>query len=326
MKRRQFITLLGGAAAAWPLAARAQQRAMPVVGYLTPSSPESGASTAAAFRKGLSEAGFVEGRNVSIEYRWARDQLDQLPELAADLVRHQVSIIATPVASGALAAKAATTTIPIVFYSGPDPVQIGLVSTLNRPGGNLTGVASMNSELTAKRLQLLQDLLPEATRFAVLNRSGEAIAESRAAEQRAAAAAIGRQLDVLNVATNREIEAALASLAQKRVDGLLVSNNILFLDRRVLLATLAVHHRVPTIYAWRESVEAGGLMSYGTSLSDQYRQTGFYVGRILKGEKPADLPVMQPTKFELVINVQTARLLGIAVSPTMLALADEVIE
>ena len=268
----------------------------------------------------------MEGRNVSIEYRWAHDDLNRLPELAADLVRRKVSVIATPVASGALAAKAATTTIPIIFYSGPDPVQIGLVSSLNRPGANLTGVGSMNSELTVKRLQFLQDVLPGAMRFAVLNRSGEAFAEFRTTELQTAAAAIGGQLDVLNVSTDGQIEAALASLAQKRVDGLVVSNNILFLESRVQLATLAVRHRLPTIYAWREFAEAGGLMSYGTNLLDQYRQTGVYAGRVLKGEKPADLPVLQPTKFELVINLNTAKVLGLTVPETLLATADDVIQ
>jgi putative ABC transport system substrate-binding protein len=325
IRRREFIAGLGSAAA-WPAAARAQQPAKPVVGYLSPSSPEPSAPIVAAFRKGLSEAGFVEGRDVSIEYRWADDQLDRLPDLAADLVRRQVSVIATPVASGALAAKAATTRIPIVFYSGPDPVQIGLVDSLSRPGGNLTGVGSMNSELTAKRLQLLRELLPDATRFAVLIRAGEAFAQSRAREVQSLSAAISQQIDVLNVGTNREIEAALARLAEKRVDGLLISNNILFLDRRVQLATLAVHYRLPTIYAWRESAEAGGLISYGTILANEYKQTGIYVGRILNGERPADLPVQQPIKFELIINLKTAKALGLAVPETLLVTADEVIE
>ena len=279
-----------------------------------------------AFRAGLSDVGFVEGRNVTIEYRWAHDELSRLPELAADLVRRQVSVIATPVASGALAAKGATTTIPIVFYSGPDPVEIGLVSSLNRPNGNLTGVGSMNSELTAKRLRLLQELLPGATRFAALNRSNEAFADFRGREWKSLSAAIGQQLDVINVGSDREIEAAFASLAKKQVDGLLVSNNILFLAHRLQLASLELSHRLPTVYAWRECPEVGGLISYGTRIPDLYRQTGIYVGRILKGAKPGDLPVAEPIKFELVINLKTAKALGVTIPETLLATADEVIQ
>lgn len=325
MRRREFIAGLGGVAA-WPLATYAQQLVPPVIGFLSPSSPEAGASIVTAFLKGLSDAGFIEGRNVSIEYRWAHDELARLPELAADLVRRQVSVIATPVASGALAAKAATTTIPIVFYSGPDPVEIGLVSSLNRPNGNLTGVGSMNSELTIKRLKLLQELLPTAMRFAILNRAGERFADARARDFQALSAAIGQPIDVFSVDTNAEIEDAFGILAKKSVEGLLVSNNILFLARRDRLAALAARHRVPTIYAWRESVEAGGLISYGTNIPDLYVQIGIYVGRVLRGEKPADLPVMEPTKFELVVNLRAAKSLGLTIPETLLATADQVIE
>ena len=267
-----------------------------------------------------------EAGSVQEEYRWADDHLDRLPQLAADLVRRAVSLIATPVASGALAAKAATTKIPIVFYSGPDPVEIGLVTSLNRPNGNLTGVGSMNSELTAKRLKLLQGLRPGSVRFAVLNRPSEAFAGYRARELQSLAAVVGQSLSVLNVDTGEEIEAAFDTLAHNPVDGLLVSNNILFLARRVQLAVLAASHRVPTIYAWRESVEAGGLISYGTRILDLYVQTGIYAGRILNGEKPADLPVMEPNRFELVINLNAANALGLTIPETLLATADEVIE
>ena len=325
MRRREFITLRGGAAA-WPLAARAQQPVMPVIGYLDAGAPETSARLAAAFRKGLAEAGYAEGRNVAIEYRWARNEYDRLPEMAADLVRRQVIVIAamggTPTA---LAAKAATTTIPIVFGFGGDPVQTGLVAILNRPGGNITGVVTMNVELAAKRLGLLHELLPGATRFAVLVNASNSAAASLTRDALAAAAPAGWQIEFLAVSTNRDLSAAFASFA-KRVDAVMVAPELLFVSRRVQLLTLAARHAVPIIYPSREFAEAGGLMSYGSSFTDMHRQVGIYAGRILKGEKPADLPVMQPTTFEFVINLQTAQALGIDVPPTLLARADEVIE
>jgi len=325
-RRREFITLLGGGAAAWPIAARGQQAAMPVIGYLSVTAPEASQPFIAALRKGLSETGYVEGRNVAIEYRWAHNEHDRLPELAADLVRRQVAVIATSSTPAALAAKAATTTIPIVFSGGADPVQSGLVASLNRPGGNVTGLSSMNTDLIGKRLGILHELLPVAARFAVLVDPNAANAESTITDAQAAAAAIGRQIEVLTASSNREIDAAFASLVQKRIEVLLVSPHTLFFNRRVQLVTLGVRHAAPAIYPTREFVEAGGLMSYGSSVPDIQRQVGIYVGRILKGEKPADLPVVRPTKFELVINLQTARLLGIEVPATLLAIADEVIE
>ena len=325
MKRREFITFVGGVTA-WPLTTRAQQAAMQVVGYLSLGVPEADTRRVAAFRKGLSDGGYVEGRNVAIEYRWALNDTDRLSELAADLVRRRVAVVATPGIAAALAAKAATKTIPIVFQGAADPVQIGLVASLNRPAGNITGVNSMNVELAAKRLGLLHALLPGASRFAVLVNPNIPVAESLIADARAAASTIGREIEVLTASTNREIDAAFASLAQKRVDALLISPQTLFDDRRVQLATLAVRYAVPSIYAGRDWVEAGGLMSYGTNYMDQLRQVGIYTGRILKGEKPADLPVVQAVKFEFVINLQTARTLGLAVPPTLLAQADELIE
>src|SRR5215471_7573411 len=304
MKRREFITLLGGAAAALPLSARAQQPAMPVVGYLGNVSPDATAYLVAAFRKGLSETGHVEGQNVAIEFRWTHNDDNRLPELAADLVRRRVAVIAAPGSVGAaLAAKAATATIPIVF-SGGEPVQSGLVASLSRPGGNVTGINSMNSELTAKRLGLLHELLPRAARFAVLVNANNPTYEAMIVDARAAAAAIGRQLEILTVSTNGEIDAAFASLKQKQVEALLVAPDPLFISRRVQLQSLAMRHAVPAIFSLREFAEAGGLMSYGSSAIDLFRQTGVYVGRVLKGEKPADMPVLQPTKFEFVINMQ----------------------
>jgi len=326
MKRRTFIAGLGGAAA-WPLVARAQQPVMPVVGYLYVGSPEPGEPTLVAFRKGLSETGYVEGRNVRIEYRWADGQYDRLPMLAADLVRRQVAVIAAVSTSGpGLAAKAATSTIPIVFQTGGDPVQDGLVASLNQVGGNITGISSMNAELTAKRLGLLHELIPGAARFAVLVNPNSTFAQSIISSVQAAASGVGRPIEVLTASTNREIDTAFASLVQKRVDAVLVSPDGLFYDRRVQLATLATHHKMPAIYAHREIAAAGGLMSYGADVADSYRQVGVYTGTILKGAKPADLPVVQSTKFEFVINLQAARLLGIDVPPTLLATADEVIE
>jgi putative ABC transport system substrate-binding protein len=325
LRRRDFIAGLGGAAA-WPLAARAQA-AVPVIGYLNQGAPETSANHVAAFRKGLSETGFVEGRNVTVEYRWAHNEYDRLPELAADLVRLRVAVIAAMGgAAAARAAKAATTTIPIVFRTGLDAVQSGLVASLNRPGGNLTGVGSMSPELATKRLGLLHDLLPRAARFAVLVDPNAVSAETVTRELRAAAAAITQQVEVLHASNNREINSAFVSLVQKRADALLVAPNNLFANRLAQLVVLAAHHRVPAIYFGREFVEAGGLMSYGHNEPDQVRQAGIYTGRILKGEKPADLPVIRPTKFEFAINLQTAGLLGIDFPPTLLAIADVVIE
>ena len=327
MRRRQFISLLGSAAAAWPLAARAQQAALPVVGFVYPSVPELSAGIVAAFRKGLNETGFVEGRNVTIEFRFGYNDIAQLPKLAADLVDRRVAVIATPGSTpSALAAKAATATIPIVFGIGPDPVEIGLVASLNRPGGNITGITSMNAELGAKRLGLLHELLPSAVRFAVLVNPNNRNAEPLTRDAQATTSAIGRQIEIFSASSAREIDAAFVSLLQKRADALLVSPDPLFDSRRVQLVTLATHHRLPTIYSFRENVEIGGLASYGSSAAERDRQVGIYAGRILKGEKPADLPVIRADKFEFVINLQTARVLGLDVSPTLLALAHEVIE
>jgi putative ABC transport system substrate-binding protein len=330
MRRRAFITLLGGAAVAWPLAARAQQRALPVIGYLNAGSPEANRDGLPAFRKGLSETGYVEGQNVAIEYRWAEGHYDRLPDLANDLVRRRVAVIVTPLSAAAtFAAKAATSTIPIVFSTGIDPVQAGLVLTLNRPGGNVTGFVTMNNEIGPKRLQLLHELIPAAARFAVLvNPATPLVTEPVIKDLQAAASAIGRPIEILAAGTNRDIDAAFANLVQKRVDALLVGPDLFFSTRRAQILTLAARHAVPTIYAGREVAEAGGLMSYGPNLSesDPYRYAGIYTGRVLKGEKPADLPVARPTKFEFVINLQTARILGIDVPATLLAQADEVIE
>jgi putative ABC transport system substrate-binding protein len=325
MRRREFITLLGGAAA-WPLAARAQQPGMPVIGYLHVGVPEPNAFMVAALREGLSESGFVEGRNVTIEPRFAQNDFRRLPELAADLVRRRVAVIATQGAAAALAAKAATTTIPIVFGTDSDPVPIGLVASLNRPGGNVTGVSSMGVEIGSKRIGIMRELRPRAARFAVLVNPGASSAEAVTKDAQATASAIGMQIDIVHASTNREIDAAFATLVQQQTDAVVVGNFTLFLNRMTQILTLAARHAVPAIYGERRFAEAGGLMSYGTSLPDLYRQIGIYTGRILKGEKPADLPVVQPTKFEFVINLQTARTLGIDVPPTLLALADEVIE
>jgi putative ABC transport system substrate-binding protein len=327
VKRRDFITLLGGAAATWPLAARAQQPAMPVVGFLHQGSPEPYAKFTAAFRKGLAEIGYVEGRNVVLEYRWANGESYRLPELAADLVSRQVSVIVTPGSSAAtLAAKAATTTIPIVFMSGADPVQTGVVTSLNQPGGNITGVGSMNVGLGAKQLGLLHELLPRAARFALLVNPGNVQSQSVIAEVQTAASTIGAQVEIHTVTTNRDINAAFAGVVEKRSDGLLISPDPLFTNRLVQLATLAARHAMPTIYALREFADAGGLMTYGSNFTDMFRQTGNYTGRVLKGEKPAELPILQATKFEFVINMQTAAALGFEIPPTLLARADEVIE
>jgi putative ABC transport system substrate-binding protein len=325
--RRELIAALGGTAAAWPLAARAQQPAMPVIGYLHSDSPQPVARLLAAFREGLGETGYAEGQNVAIEYRWAHNDLSRLPDLVADLVRRGVAVIAAPGSSAAaLAAKAATTTIPIVFSIGLDPVQLGLVTSLNRPGGNITGVNSMSNELLPKRLGLLQELLPAATRFAVLVNPKNPTTESLKKDVQAAAAAMGWQIEILTAGSDTDIDAAFVSLVQRRADALLVHPDNLFINRRVQLVILAARHAVPTIYPFRTDAEAGGLMSYGISLADAHRQAGVYTGRILKGARPAELPVVQPTKFELVINFKTANALGLEVPPMLLARADEVIE
>jgi putative tryptophan/tyrosine transport system substrate-binding protein len=326
VKRREFITLLVGVTS-WPLAARAQQPAMPDVGYLYAGAPEASAYLVAAFRKGLSKTGYVEGQNVAIEYSWTHNEFDRLPALAADLVRRQVTVIAAPgSAAAAVAAKAATATIPVVFSGGADPVQAGLVASLNRPGGNVTGVTTMNAEAGTKRLGLLHELLPHAVRFAVLVNPINSLTEPFVTDLRAAAAVFGAQIDVFNCSTIGEINTAFVSLAQRQTDALVVGVDTLFLNRRVQVATLAAHHRLPAIYTLREQTEVGGLMSYGSSFTDLFRQTGIYVGRVLKGEKPADLPVLRASKFEFVINLQTAKTLGLDVPPTLLARADEVIE
>jgi putative tryptophan/tyrosine transport system substrate-binding protein len=328
MRRREFITLLSGAAAAWPPAARAQQPALPVIGFLHIASSDASADRLRAFRQGLKEAGFAERENVAIEYRWAENQTDRLPELAAELVRRKVAVIATTGGPAvALAAKTATTTIPIVFTTAGDPVAQGLVANLNRPDANVTGVSFLVATLAAKQLGLLQELLPGAARIAVLvDPNNTLLTEAFIPNVRAAASAIRKQIDVLYASTGRDIDTVFESLAQKPVDALLVGPGAFFFNRRVQLVTLATRHAVPTIYGVREFVEAGGLMSYGTSLIDAYRQAGGYTGRILKGEKPADLPVMQSTKFEFVINLNTARAFGLTFPPGLLAIADEVIE
>ena len=327
MRRREFITLVGGAAAAWPLAARAQQPAMPVVAFVS-GGGAADAPLAASFRKGLSEAGYVERQNVTLEYHWLEGQFDRLPALMADLVRRRIAAIATPAGNlAALAAKAATTAIPIVFGVGEDPVKLGLVASLARPGGNATGINFFNLEVSAKRLGLLHDLVPKAVRIAVLvNPANAPTTETALRDIPEAAHAIGLQIQILNASTNREIEAAFATLVRDRADALFVAADIFFVSRRVQFATLATRYGIPAAYPAREVVEAGGLMSYGTDRADMYRQVGAYTGQILKGAKPADLPVMQSTKFEFVINLQTARALGLEIPPALLARADEVIE
>jgi putative ABC transport system substrate-binding protein len=327
-RRREFIALLGGTAAAWPLAARAQQPGMPVVGFLNLVSPDAYADRLRAFRRGLKDIGYVEGENVTIEYRWAENQVDRLPELAAELVRRRVAVItAAGGPAAAFAARAATTTIPIVFSTAEDPVRLGLVASLARPGGNLTGINILIGELAAKRLELLRELLPATNRAAVFfNPTDAASGATELRDVEVAARALGLQIRIFNAGTAREIDAAFASLVNDRPDVLFVTSQPFFTSRRFQLALQAARHSIPATYGVRENAEVGGLMSYGTSLLDGWRQIGAYTGRVLMGAKPADLPVVQASKFELVINMQAARMLGLDVPPMLLARADEVIE
>jgi putative ABC transport system substrate-binding protein len=327
MQRREFIAGLGSAAA-WPVVARAQQPTNPVVGFVSTGSADTAAGYVAAFRKGLGETGYVEGQNVTVEYNWLEDQFDRLPALMADLVRRRVAVIATPLSTAAsLAAKAATATIPIVFGVGADPVKVGLVASLARPGGNATGATNFSGDVVAKRLEFLHKLVPKAVRVAVLvNPSNGPGAEFGLQGVQEAARAIGLQINVLNASTSREIDAAFAALTRERPDALFVAPDFFFTSRRVQLANLAARDRIPTAYSAREIAEVGGLMSYGTNIADVFHQVGVYTGKILHGAKPEDLPVVQPTKFEFVINLQTAKLLGIEVPETLLATADEVIQ
>ena len=326
MKRREFITLLGGAAA-WPLAAQAQQRGLPVIGFLGAPSAAPYARYVAAVHQGLKEVGYVEHQNVAMEYRWADSQYDRLPALAADLVSRRVAVIVPIGGSPAvLAAKAATWTIPIVFNLGADPIELGLVTNLSRPGGNITGIAMMALEIETKQLQLLHELAPTSTSIAILLNPSSGQAQPQEREAQEAARVLGLQVLVLKASTEREIEQAFAALVRERAGALLVGADTFFVSQATLFVVLTARHSIPTIYPFRPYVDAGGLMSYGASLLDSYRQTGVYAGRVLKAEKPADLPIVQPTNFELVINLKTARAVGIAIPPTLLARADEVIE
>jgi ABC-type uncharacterized transport system substrate-binding protein len=327
MRRREFITVLGGTAAAWPLAARAQQPAMPVIGYLSSQSADTQTDLLRGFRHGLRETGYVEGENVAVDYRWADNEADRLPALAAELVRRQVAVIAASGGPASESAAKATTTIPIVFMVAEDPVRLGLVTSLSRPGGNATGVNFFSAELAAKRLEVLRELVPTATRVALLLNPAEAtIAASNLRDVETAARAMALQVQVFNASTSGEIDVAFTTLGRERPHALLISSGPFFTRRRVQLAHLATHYRMPAIHGSRFYPEVGGLISYGTSVPDAQRQAGVYVSRILKGAKPADLPVVQSSRFELVINAQTAKLLGLEVPPTLLARADEVIE
>jgi putative tryptophan/tyrosine transport system substrate-binding protein len=328
VRRREFITLLGGTAAAWPVAARAQQPAMPVIGLLSSQSPDGLGDRLRGFHSGLKDTGYVEGESVAIEYRWADNQIDRLPALAAELVRRRVAVIVTTGGPApAFAAKVATTTIPIVFAVPEDPTRLGLVSSLARPGGNLTGVNFFATELTAKRLELLRELVPAATRVAVLvNPANAADAGPQLRDVEPAARAMGLQIQVLNASTSREIDAVFATFVRERPDALFVGGDPFFTSRRVQLATLVARYAIPATFSSRDIAEAGGLMSYGANIPYAWRQAGIYAGRILKGAKPADLPVVQSSRFDLVINHQTARLLGLTVPPTLIVTADEVIE
>jgi putative tryptophan/tyrosine transport system substrate-binding protein len=327
MQRREFITLFGGAAAGWPLAARAQQPAMPVIGYLNAGAKDLTNFLFAAFHQGLSETGFVEGRNVAIEYRWAEGHYDRLPALAADLVRARVAVIAaTGSPAAGLAAKTATTSIPIVFSSGSDPVKLGLVNSLSRPDGNLTGVNLYSAELITKQLDLLHELLPQAGNVAVLLNPAAPYAILEAEDARAAVRAHGQKLEIMQASTQRDIDASFAAIVQKRIDAVLIATDRLFAQNSDQIVTLSARYAVPVMHYLREYVAAGGLISYGTSFTEGYRQVGVYTGRILKGAKPGDLPVVQPTKFDLVINLKTAKALGLTVPPQLLGRADEIIE
>ena len=327
MRRRDFITLLGGAAAAWPRMTRAQQPTMPVVGFLHTGSPAEFAHVVAAFKEGLNEAGYADGKNIAIEYRWARGEYDRLPELAADLVRRQVAVIAAVGGTTtALTAKAATAMVPIVFAIGADPVEAGLVASLNRPDSNLTGMSIFSNVLNAKRQELMRELVPTAALVAMLVNPTGATTQSELRDVQAAADKIGQQVRVFNASTNREIDAAIATIVEQRIAGLLVQGEPFFTNRRDQLVLLTTRHAIPTIFAWREFPAAGGLMSYGTILTAAYREVGVYTGRILKGAKPADLPVQQATAFELVINLRAAKALGLTIPTAILLRANEVIE
>jgi len=326
MRRREFVTLLGGAAA-WPLAARAQQAAMPVIGFLDPKSASASAHYVSAFRQGLKEGGYVEGQNIAIEFRWAEGRNDQLSTMAADLVRRQVAVIAAISPSAALAAKSATTAIPVVFQSGSDPVEMGLVASLNRPGGTVTGIARLATELAPKLLELLHEAAPNADNIAFLMNPASFNAEVKTREAQAAAHSLGlKQLLVLTAGTATEIDSAFVTMAERRANALLIGQDVFFNNQVEQLAAMALRNKVPAIYSLREFAAAGGLMSYGASLADQYRLVGVYVGRILKGEKPGDLPVQQATKVELIVNLKTANALGLSVPVPLLGRADEVIE